>query len=330
MTRVGIVYNDPIPGKLSDLGESGAVLSVLESVSNVKKALETLGYEVQTLPLRSPMSLAETELAKLKVDMLFNLFEGFDDIPGSEATIAQAMEKLHLCVTGSPSRALRLAQNKAEEKDFLRLNNIPSPNWQLLSPETVDEFKLNFPSIVKPVEEHASHGISEDSVVKTTESLRQRVEFIYSSYLCPSLVEEFISGREFSVLVMGNEDPRVFPIEEIIYTLPPCKPHILTYAAKWVPGDEYFIHTQDKCPAELTPELLKQAAAIATRAFKVFGCRGYARVDMRQTESGELLVLEVNPNPDVSSEGGARLQAEAAGMDYVTFIREIVALAQAA
>jgi len=327
--KIGIVYNNPIPGNLHNLGESDAVLGVLEAVANVKKVVDELGYEVQILPLSPPMASAKSELRGLKADLVFNLFEGFDDTPGSEADMARVMEQMGFRFTGSPSRALALAQNKSEEKTFLRKHGVPTPDWQVITPETLAQFHLVFPCIIKPMGEHASHGISEESVVYDQAALEKRVKYIQQSYHCASLVEEYIDGREFSALVVGNESPRLFPVEEIIFSLPHSKPHILTYAAKWVPEDEYFIHTKTKCPAELTPAELKRIEEIALLSFKSFGCRGYARVDMRQRQNGDILVLEVNPNPDISSEGGARLQAEVAGMEYPVFIREIIKLAMA-
>ncbi len=325
--RISIVYNDPALGRLHNLGESDAVMGVLEAVDNVSTALRKLGYEPETVRLQPPLSLAKKHLAMLKADIVFNLFEGFDGIPGSEATIAQTLEKKGTRFTGSPSRALMLSENKAEEKKVLRDSGVPTPDSQLLSPETISQFNLKLPCIIKPLGQHASHGISEESVVGDFGALRKRVEFVFASYSCFSLVEEFVSGREFSALVVGNEKPKLFPIEEIVYALPPGKPHILTYAAKWVPGHEYFTGTKIKCPADVTPEVARRVEELAIRSFTALGCRGYARVDMRQARNGNIMVLEVNPNPDISSAGGARMQAEAAGLDYVAFINEILSLA---
>lgn len=325
---IGVIYNDPIPGRLHSLGEAGAVLGVLDAVATVSKALKKLGYEVLAIPLKPPLSHAATDPAPVKADIIFNLFEGFDGEAESEAALAEILEQMGACFTGSPSRALRLSQNKAAEKQLLRSYGIPVPEWQVLSPENLSDFKLNFPCIIKPLGEHASHGISAESVVADFDVLSKRINFIFRAYQCPSLVEEFLSGREFCALVVGNGHPRVFPIEEIVYTLPSEKPRILTYAAKWIPEDEYFTGTKTKCPANISPELRQQIESLALASFTVVGCRGYARVDMRQSEAGELMVLEVNPNPDISSAGGARLQAKVGGMDYVTFISEIVSLAQ--
>ncbi|MCX5704106.1 MAG: hypothetical protein NT066_06440, partial [Candidatus Omnitrophica bacterium] len=183
------------------------------------------------LVLRPPLSITVADLTDVKADIIFNLFEGFDGEPDSEAAVAEVLEQMGTCFTGSPSRALRLSQNKAAEKQILRSQGIPVPDWQVLSPENLSCFALNFPCIIKPLGEHASHGISADSVVADRDVLSKRIHFIFESYRCQSLVEEFLPGREFCALVVGNEHPHLFPIEEIVYTLPEGKPKILTYAA---------------------------------------------------------------------------------------------------
>jgi D-alanine-D-alanine ligase len=326
--KIGIVYNDPVPGMYHNLGEAGAVTGVLDSVEAVSQALEQLGCKVVTLALRPPLSLAEPELRKLDVDAVFNLFEGFDGLSESEPALASLLETMGICFTGCPSKALLLCEDKSLAKQVLRSCGIPTANWQVLAPNTLADFNLSYPCIIKPLGEHASHGISAKSVVRSLQALRRQLEFINQKYGRPSLVEEFLPGREFCALVVGNDDPKVFPIEEIVFVLPSTKPPILTYGAKWVPEDRYFGGTKTKCPADVDPKLKQDVEGLALRCFVTLGCRGYARVDMRQNAEGQLMVLDVNPNPDISQEGGARLQVDAAGIGYAAFIGDILSLAK--
>ncbi len=326
--RVAIVYNEPVRGKYHKLGEGDAVEGVLDSVNAVSQALNELRYDFMTLALKPPLSLAEAELVKLDADIVFNLFEGFDSLLGSEARIAAFLENNELCFTGSRSNTLRNCENKAVAKGILQSCGVPSPNWQVLNPDTLADFNLSFPSMVKPVAENASHGITENSVVDNFQALSRQVNLIFQAYGQFALVEEFLPGREFSALVMGNDTPEVFPISEVIYNLPDDKPQILTYSAKWSHDDIYFNGARVKCPADVSLELKQQIERLALHAFIAFECCGYARIDMRQDRRGQVMVLEANPNPDISSEGGARLQIEAAGIDYVTFIGEILSMAK--
>ena len=222
---------------------------------------------------------------------------------------------------------LRLALDKAKVKVILKAAGIPTPDFQLLSPQTLHTFQLNYPCIVKPRAEDASHGITEGSMVSNFASLEKQVRLISESYGGDALVEEFIDGREFNATVLGNSTGIVLPVSEIVYSLPPEMPRILTFAAKWEPDSPYFHGTKVVCPAEIGTHEREHIAETALAAFHLLGCQGYARVDMRMDREGRLNVLEVNPNPDISPDTGAARQAAAAGMTYTQFIEKIVQLA---
>ncbi len=323
-----IIYNEQGIGKYHRLGEGSAVDGVADSVTAVSRALNELGYKVHTLPLGPPLSRAEEELSELDVDIVFNLFEGFDGWPESEASIAMYLEYLGLCFTGCSSKALRICENKAEVKRYLKSYSIPTPDWQVLYPGCPSKFSLDFPCIVKPLGEHASHGLSAKSVVNDFQALKKQVEFIWQAYQRHSLIEDFLPGREFRGLVTGNRHLKVLPIEEIIYSLSPDKPRILTYSAKWARGDEYFIGTEEQCPANIGANLKNEIEELVRMSFKALECRGYASIDLRQNSEGELMIIDVNPNTDISVGGGARFPIEAMGISYVSFIEEILKLAK--
>jgi len=258
--------------------------------------------------------------------VVFNLFEGFGGCPESEAAIASTLEEMAIRFTGSPSVALRLGENKAVAKDVLKWSGVTTPEWQILSPRSPSDIDIGFPCIVKPLGEHGSYGLTEKNVVQDQQALWEQVECIYEAYQCPSIVEEFLPGREFRALVVGDGHPRVLPIVEIVYKLPPHRPRLLTYRAKWVPGDEYFVGTQEECSADVEADFREEVERLALRAFAAPGCRGYASIDMRHSLDGRLMVIDVNPNTDISPEGSAKYPLEAAGLDYADFISELLSL----
>jgi D-alanine-D-alanine ligase len=104
-------------------------------------------------------------------------------------------------------------------------------------------------------------------------------------------------------------------------------PEILTFDAKWEDDSPYFEGTKPVCPAEIKAEEQQRIAETITTVYRLLGCQGYARADMRLDHEGQLNVIEVNPNPDISPGTGAARQAEAAGMTYTQFIGKIVQLA---
>jgi D-alanine-D-alanine ligase len=126
---------------------------------------------------------------------------------------------------------------------------------------------------------------------------------------------------------MGNDDVAVLPISEIVYSLPPGMPRVLTYAAKWEEDTPYYNGTRVACPAEVGVEESAMLIQTAVAVFRVVAKHGYARVDMRVDPEGRVQVLECNPNPDITPGSGAARQAAAASMTYPQFIDKLVSMA---
>lgn len=325
--RIAIVYNRPLPSRYNSSHEEKAVLGVLPCVTAVHRALIGLGHFVNVVALAPPHEQVKDMLASLDADIVFNLFEGFPGQPQTEAIVPEIASELGLPYTGCSGVVLRLALDKAKVKKLLLAAGIPTPDFQLLSPQKMSIFRLRYPCIVKPVGEDASHGINAESVAYDYPSLQKRVKMISEAYDEQALVEEYIDGREFNVTVMGNSHYTILPTSEIVYTLPPDMPAILTYEAKWEPDSVYYKGTQAVCPAKVTHKIQTSIRDTALAAYRLLGCSGYARVDMRMGKTGKINVIEVNPNPDISPDAGAARQASAAGMNYIKFIEKTVKLA---
>ncbi len=325
--EIALIYNEPSPGRYGSLGEEKAVLGIIEAVEAVHQALIELGYAVTLTPLSPPLKLAEKALKSLKVDLIFNLFEGFTDSPKTEAKVAGMLAALRLPYTGCSAAVLALGLDKARTKALLAANGISTPRYQLLNPKTLSAFQLSYPCIVKPQGEDASHGVSEESVVHNSAALAKQVVRISQLFGGQALVEEFVDGREFNITVLGTKQLAVLPISEIVFSLPPGLPRILTFAAKWESQSPYFEGTRAVCPAEIGNKLQKEIGNIAKRTFRLLDGSGYARVDFRMNNNGQLQVIEVNPNPDISPGTGAARQAHAAGMTYSQFMAKLIQLA---
>lgn len=147
------------------------------------------------------------------------------------------------------------------------------------------------------------------------------------------LVEEFIRGREFNVGVVEAPELTVLPISEIefIESKSGLWP-IVTYDAKWKPESEDYLATPPRYPAKVTPRLARRLGDIARAAFRLTGCRDYARIDFRVRPPGKPFILEVNPNPDFSPDAGLSGGLQSAGIRHADFTVQLVrnALARAA
>lgn len=325
--KIAIIFNEPKPDRYDEIGEGIAIGSVLEEVNPVYRASRRLGYSAIKVPLTPPLAQVKETLKALETDVVFNLFEGFDGMSETEAAVTSILEELGIAYTGNPPSALALALDKAKAKQVLLSAGIRTPRYQVLCPDSVNQFDLNFPCIVKPVQEHASHGLSEESVVNELEQLRMQVQRVSVAFRGDALVEEFLEGREFNVTIIGNGHPIVLPIAEMVYYLPPDLPKLLTFAAKWYKETPYYKGTKARCPAQINEETIELISNIAVTAFTLISCRGYARVDMRLDDEGIPNVLDVNPNPDITPGYGVARQVRAAGMSYDQFIQQILEMA---
>jgi D-alanine-D-alanine ligase len=325
--RIALVYNEPERSCYDAMGEEKSALGVLKAVEAVHQSLLDLDFDVALVPLVLPLEQAQKDLTNLDTDLAFNLFEGFCDYPETEAAIPEILSRMGIPFTGCPAPVLRLALDKAKTKLIVTASGIKTPEFQLLNPKTLHMFRLDYPCIVKPRCDDASNNLSAESVVYDFSALEGQVGKICHFYGGDALVSKFLPGREFNATVMGNSELTVLPVSEIVYSLPPGVPEILTFDAKWEDDSPYFQGTKPVCPAEIEVEEEQHIVETITKVYRLLGCRGYARVDMRLDEEGELNVIELNPNPDISPDSGAARQAAAAGMSYTQFIERIIQLA---
>lgn len=332
--EVIIAFNDDghdtynIQGKVVDLDNCLA-----GTVADVEGALRSKGRTVTRLPLRSVADLERftRTVAASPEATIFNLCEGAFSKSSLEMNVAALFELYGARFTGSGPLALGMALDKGISKDILRMRGVPAPASVVMdsAPEALSA-ALAFPLIVKPIREDASVGIDSNAVVDTFEALRARVDFIVERYHQPAIVEEYIDGREFNIAVLGNgASKRALPPSEIIFVdFPPDKPRICCYEAKWVEDSPMFRKTVPSCPADVPEALREELHSVAQSAYGIIGCRDYARVDMRLGRDGKIRVLEVNPNPDISSDAGFARAAKAAGLSYADLIEAIVCAAE--
>src|SRR5205823_5287656 len=129
--------------------------------------------------------------------------------------------------------------------------------------------------------------------------------YILETYGAPVLVEEFIYGREFNVALVELPELQYLPPAEIVF--PQEKPGfwpILTYDGKWKPGTDDYEITPPRYPADISPRIAERLGTIAMQAYRLLGCKDYARVDLRMKPNGKPFILEVNPNPEISANAG--------------------------
>jgi D-alanine-D-alanine ligase len=270
---------------------------------------------------------------KGKIDFVFNLCdEGFGNDPTRELHVPALLEILGIPYTGAGPQCLAYCYDKSLVRGVAKEMGIPVPEAIFIRPEdTTFELPMNFPVIVKPNFGDSSFGITVRSVCSTIEELSAAIEEIRTKfgYEKPILVEEFLTGKDLTVGIIGNppDDYIVLPIAEEDYSvLPPGLPPICGYEAKWLPDSPYW--KLRSIPADLPDEVEKAIIEDCLQLFQRLGCRDYARFDWRLDAEGRPKLLEVNPNPGWCWDGHLAKMAALQGMSYAEMLLAILQTAE--
>jgi D-alanine-D-alanine ligase len=285
-------------------------------------------YEVAQLGVSYDAGALVQGVREAEPDLVFNLYEGTAEEGNSEAQVAGVLELLGVPFTGSPSLALWLGRNKPLAKTLLRGARVPTPDFLVVEQLPLKDYPGRWPVIVKPALQDASVGIDQDSVVTNRRQLRDRLEYVLAQYGPPVLVERFIHGREFNLSLVELPELTLLPIGEIQFTDEELWP-IVSYDAKWKPGTRDFVATPPTFPEDLGVQLPADLWALAVRAYRLVGCRDYARIDFRVSPEGKPFVLEVNPNPCISPLGGLAHSLEQMRVTHEAFVLDVVRTALA-
>jgi D-alanine-D-alanine ligase len=303
--------------------------TVEEEIELIVKVLRDGGHDAFHINIRDDFQTLLAAVRNEAFDCVFNLVEFFHDDPEQEHNVPALFELLGVPYTGNRPLALSLCQKKPQAKALLTSFGLPTPRGVVIDRHPLPaDLDLRYPLMVKPAHDDASGGIDAGSVVYDRAQLEARVGRLLDEHTMAVLVEEFIAGREIHCAILGGE---ILPLYEMQFkggvddegrTLP----HIITYRTKWDPYSREHHAVESKCPADdLTAEQVATIGELAMRAFRVIGCRDYARVDMRlEAETGKVYILEVNPNPDLADTCAFAQCVRASGRTYGQAINELV------
>jgi len=303
------------------------------TIAAVEAALSLLGKVVR---LEAKEDFPE-RLRQANPDIVFNIAEGFHGV-NRESHVPAICEFYGIPYSGSDPFTLTLCLDKARTKETLTFHGIPTPRFAVV--ERVEDLgavteQLAFPLFVKPLHEGSSKGITDANLCFDRGHLTRQTAFLLENYKQPVLVEEYLPGKEFTCAVVGNGDEAVvLPIVGMNFeTLPKGALPIYSFDAKFVwdrPENPLDIF---QCPARITRELQASIERVTLDAFRVLGCRDWARIDVRLDASGKPNVLEVNPLPgilpDPADNSCLPKAARAAGIGYEELIQNCLKYAAA-
>jgi len=295
--------------------------------ADVITCLQRLGHEVEALPVFNDVVSIIDKLKSFAPDVVFNLTESFHSNRAHEPNIPALLELMKARYTGARPDGMMLCKDKALAKKVLAYHRVRVPHF-VISSESHPLKRLRrftFPAFVKPVSEESSDGIAKASFARSEEEALERARFIQEKFHCDALIEEYIEGRELYLSVMGNRKLAVFPPREIVFEqMPEDEPKFATFKAKWDDAYRKKWGIKNGPARELPPGMEEKLARLARKIYRVLNIRGFGRIDVRLTPSGEIVTIEANPNPSLAREDDFAEAAAAAGVDYNALIQKIL------
>jgi len=228
------------------------------------------------------------ELGKQGYDVFVNLCEGYLEWEVPSIDVMYTLELLNLPFTGPTTK---LYDPPKELMKYLAYcEGVKTPGYVLIErPEDTEQAikHISFPLFVKPAKAGDSLGVDQHSLVSTKEELQQKVDNIIEEY-GPLLVEEYIAGREFTVLVAANTDEKTCTVFRPVEYIFPAGKEFKTYALK-----TSELHPDCNIPCN-DPELDNQLRSATEKIFRGINGVGYARLDFRVNDKNEIFFLEIN------------------------------------
>ena len=299
------------------------------TINQLKSALRELNDYTFTFLDNHDTLINDLIKLKGKIQYVFNLCdEGYNNDARNELIVPAILEALGIPYTGSSPQCLANCYDKSLVRGIAREMNIPVPQAFLIKPEdNIFGLPFNFPVIVKPNFGDSSFGITQRSVAYNIEEMMNAVSEIRENfgYDKPLLVEEFLTGMDLSIGIIGNppDNYNILPITYEDYSdLPATLPPICGYEAKWLPESPY-VKIQTKL-ANLPDELDKRIVGYSIKLIERLSCRDYTRLDWRLDSNGEPKLLEINPNPGWCWDGHLAKMANFAGLSYKDMLKLIL------
>ena len=301
----------------------------VEVATQMKEALMSRGHKVRMFE-----TTAHNWKKALRVpgDVVINWIE--DENTGWKlwVKIARHLELLHRAQLGVNSRAVQYSLSKIKMKRRLMLLGLATPLFRVIRKHgNIANFRgLNYPLIVKPAGEHASVGISQDSVVIDHKEMADQAKYLFKKHGGEVLVEEFLEGPELHVTVIGNKN-RIIPLPYVQVNFRGeyvDNWDVLTFNAKWNDRTWEYWDSPLVCPVVFSKKIMTGIDNLVKRAFKILNCVDVVRFDIRLDNKNRPYIIDLNLNPHLGhfDQSESWRSAKALGWSYAELIETLVAI----
>jgi len=290
-----------------------------DTIETIEQALHNMGH--QTRRIGNVKSLVQQLAAGERWDLVFNICEGLFGL-GREAQVPALLDAFQIPYTFSGPLILALALDKALTKTVVRSFHVPTPDFAVVAGrEDIAAINLPFPLFAKPLAEGTGKGIDARSKVDSKQQLAVVCAELLDKFQQPVLVETYLSGREFTVGIVGSgREGEVIGVMEVI-----LKPEAEAHAYSYVNKDNYedFVHYA------LAPEVeARLCSDVALRAWRGLGCLDAGRVDVKMDDAGIVNFIEINPLAGLNHvHSDLPIMCRLQGISFQTLIERIMASA---
>jgi len=257
------------------------------------------------------------------IDFVFNIAEGRGNYRSREAQVPSVLEMLGIPYSGSDPQCLSICLDKPLTKTLVAAAGVSTPQFCIVADVSqlneVSWEQYSFPVIIKPAYEGSSKGIRQASLAENPDDADALVAHLIDSYRQPMMVEEFITGEEVTVGIVGNSPPGIIGTMRVV---PRQKYNRFIYSLEvkrdWQTLVDY------ECPARLSEETLGAINASSLKAFEALGCRDFARLDFRVNSDGTPFFIEINPLPGLGTHSDLYIMATKMGLDHAQLVGGIL------
>ncbi len=328
LTILVLMHPDLVPPEVEGVLTPREAFEV-KTEYDVISTLREIGHDVHVLGVQWELRPIREAVDQIRPDIVFNLLEEFHGETMYDHNVVSYLELMKVQYTGCNPRGLMLSRGKALSKKLLAYHRIRVPDFAVfpMGRKVKRPRHLAFPLIVKSLIEHSSLGISQASVVDSDEKLAERVRFIHERIGTDAIAEQFISGREIYVSVLGNDRLAAFtPWELVVEKQDPDAPLVATARMKHDPGYQAKKGITIQAAQEIHPDAEARLLHDSKRIYRILELSGYARIDFRLDDEGRTWFLEANPNPDIAREEEFAQAAAFDGIPYPRLLERIVRL----
>ena len=291
----------------------------IDTIDSLENALRSLGHKTDRIG--HVRQLVSCLAAGDRWDLVFNICEGLRGI-AREAQVPALLEAYSIpCTFGDPV-AMTVCLHKGLTKTLVEKSGMPTPQFVVV--ETMSDLakvNLPFPLFAKPIAEGTGKGVSPASRISSAAELSQVCAALLSDFRQPVLVETYLSGREYTVGILGSgDDARVLGTLEIVL-LSDAEPGAYSYLNK--ERCEELVR-YDLVRSDNDPEVA-EAERIALISWRELNGRDAGRIDLRSDGSGQPNFIEANPLAGLHPEhSDLPMIATKVGMSFQELIRQIV------